>query len=266
MTGVRRSPGAAAELRSLGIEPLVADLADPRFGAAIPPDVGAIVACQSASGDSREAYRAAYVETTRNLLAAARPLALRAFVYTGSTGVFGRRDGGDVDESTPVSPAGESAEALAEAERLVLAAAAGGVSARIVRLSGLYGPGRTGTIERVRRGALALGPGDDVFMNFCHVDDAAAAVIAAIDRGRTGAVYHATDARPARRREVVEWIAARLGIPAPRLSEDVAPSPVGPRGANRRILGDATRSELGLTLAWPSFREGLAPFLPPPRG
>jgi nucleoside-diphosphate-sugar epimerase len=266
VTGVRRSAAAAAELRGLGIEPLLLDLADWHAMRAIPPDVEAIVACQSANSDEVDAYRAAYVEATGNLLEAARSLPLRAFAYTGSTGVFGQRDGSDVDETAPPSPAGASAEALAEAERLVLDAAHAGVPARIVRLSGLYGPGRTGTIERVRSGALALGTGDDVFMNFCHLDDAVAAVTAAIDRGRSGAIYHATDAHPARRREVVEWIAARLGIPAPRLPGDGDPIPDGRRGANRRILGERTRAEFQLTLAWPSFREGLAPFLPPRRG
>lgn len=262
VTGVRRNPDAAAELRPLGIEPLIADLGDPRQAAALPSDVEAIIACQSAHDDSREAYRAAYVEATANLLGASRSLPVRSFVYTGSTGVFGQQDGGEVNEATPPSPAGDSAEVLREAERLVLDAAASGLPSRIVRLSGLYGPGRTGTIDRVRRGVLALGPGDGVFMNFCHLDDAVATVIAAMDRGRPGGIYHATDAHPAPRAEVIEWIAARLGIPAPRQPEASAPFPGGRRGANRRILGASTRTELGLTLAWPSFREGLAPFLP----
>jgi nucleoside-diphosphate-sugar epimerase len=266
VTGVRRAASARPELLESGIEPLFLDLGDQGASAALPAGVDAIVACQAASGDSVDAYRAAYVEANARLLARARGLRLCAFVYTGSTGVFGQRDGSDVDETTAPLPAGGTAEVLAEAERRVLSAARDGVPTRIVRLSGLYGPGRTGTIDRVRDGVLALGPGDDTWMNFCHLDDAVAAVIVAMDRGRPGAVYHATDARPARRAEVVEWIAARLGMPPPRLEEEGAPRAPGRRGANRRVLGERTRSELALVLAWPSFREGLDPFLPPPRG
>jgi nucleoside-diphosphate-sugar epimerase len=262
VTGIRRDPAAASGLREVGIEPLALDLSVRESAAKIPGGFDAIVACQAAHDDSIEAYRAAYVEATRNLLDAARRAGVGAFVYTGSTGVFGQRDGGDVDEATPPSPAGASAEVLAEAERVALEGAGAGVPARVVRLSGLYGPGRTGAIDRVRQGVLALGEGDDVWMNWCHLDDAMAAVIAATERGRSGGVYHATDAHPARRSEVVEWIAARLGIPAPRRADHGVPLPSGRRGANRRILGERTRSELGLTLAWPSFREGLAPFLP----
>jgi nucleoside-diphosphate-sugar epimerase len=122
----------------------------------------------------------------------------------------------------------------------------------VVRLSGLYGPGRTGILDRVRSGALALGPGDDAWMNFCHRDDAVSFVLAALERAEPGAIHHGSDASPARRREVVEWIAARLGI-APRRGEGGAPGP------SRRILSARTRAALGVALAWPSFRDGLAP-------
>jgi nucleoside-diphosphate-sugar epimerase len=129
------------------------------------------------------------------------------------------------------------------------------VPASIVRLSGLYGPGRVGLLERVRSGALALGPGDDAWMNFCHQEDAAAFVLAALDGGRTGAVFHGSDARPARRREVVAWVADRIGIPAPRSDR-----PAG--GPHRRIRSEVTRAALGVELRYPSFEDGFRELLP----
>ena len=255
VTGVRRDPGRAVALASLGIEPLALDLAAPGADAALPA-ADAIVACQSSSADGAAAYRAAYVDVNRALLRAAARGGARAFVYTGSTGVFGQRDGSDVDEATPPAPASPTAEVLVEAERLVTAAAGPGLRACVVRLSGLYGPGRAGIVERVRSGALSLGPGDDAWMNFCHLEDAVSFVVAALDRARPGAIYHGSDAGPARRREVVEWIAARIGV-APGRS---ASPPAG--GPSRRILSDATRRELGVALAFPTFREGLAPLVP----
>jgi nucleoside-diphosphate-sugar epimerase len=123
-----------------------------------------------------------------------------------------------------------------------------------LRLSGLYGPGRTGIVDRVRSGALALGPGDDAWMNFCHRDDAVAFVLAALDGAAPGAIHHGSDAEPARRRDVVAWIAGRLGL-EPRHAEAAPPGP------NRRILSAATRETLGVTLACPSFRDGLGPLL-----
>ena len=259
VTAVRRDAARVGALATLGVEPVAVDLAIAGASRALPRDLDAVVACQSADADGEGPYRRAYVDANRELLEAASAGEAR-FVYTGSSGVFGQRDGSDVDEATPVAPASASAQVLVEAEELVLGAARAGVPASVVRLTGLYGPGRLGVVDRVRSGAMALGPGDGAWTNWCHLDDAVSAVLAALDRGRPGAVYHGTDAAPATRREVVTWIAGRLGI-APR--ESAGSAARGP--ANRRVLGARTRSELGLTLAYPSFRDGLAPHLPPPR-
>jgi nucleoside-diphosphate-sugar epimerase len=244
VTAVRRDPSRVAALPSPAI---AVDLADRRAARRLPRDVDAIVACQAAGEESVDAYRRAYVEANETLLSFLAGAPARRMVYTGSTGVFGQRDGGDVDEATPPAPASPTAEVLALAERLV--AAGGGI---VVRLSGLYGPGRTGVVERVRSGAMALGPGDDAWTNWCHRYDAVSTVLAALERGRPGAIYHASDALPLRRREVVEWIAGRLGIPPPRT--DRPP----PSAANRRILAERSRAELSVALRYPSLRDGLA--------
>lgn len=257
VTGVRSEPGRAEALRALGVEPLVLDLADPASVSRIPQDVDAIIAMQSAQGEAETHYRRAYIEANRTLLEVARRQPLRAFIYTGSTGVFGQRDGSDVDELTPPAPANQTGQVLLEAEQLILNAAKEGVPARIVRLSGLYGPGRYWVVERMRRGFMTLGPGDDIWMNSCHQDDAALTILASLDQGRDGAIYHATDAVPMRRREVIAFLANRLGIAPSRV--DVKSDSSGP---NRRIWGDRTRTEFGLQPRWPSLREGLALALP----
>ena len=244
VTGVRTRAGGLGD-----VEPLVLDLADPGAADRIPP-VDAILALQAARGGAEADYRRAYLQANATLLAAARRHGVRALVYSGSTGVFAQRDGSDVDETSPPAPEPGSSAVLAQAERMLLDS---GLPVRVVRLSGLYGPGRAGLVGRVRSGAMALGPGDGAWMNFCHRDDAAAALIAALDRGRDGAVYHASDALPMRRREVVRFVARRLGIPPPE-------SPAPWSGADRRVLGLRTRAELGLELRWPTLEQGLEPF------
>jgi nucleoside-diphosphate-sugar epimerase len=215
------------------------------------------VALLSAEDRSVEAYRRAYIDGTSGLLKVTAGDDV-SFVYVSSTGVFGQADGGWVDEATPPRPADAIADVLVAAERLVLDPSR--MRACIVRCSGLYGPERTGTIERVRTGALALGPTDGTWMNFCHRDDAADTVIAALSRGRPGATYHASDGLPTTRHDVVSWIAARLAIaPARRAGESVRQSR---HATNRRVSADATRRELGVSLAYPTFRDGFAPLLP----
>jgi nucleoside-diphosphate-sugar epimerase len=257
--GVRRSATAAGNLETAGIEPLIADATSAGFAGAIPGDVDAVVVCVSPRERSAGAYRETYVEVNRAVLGAVRALSIDAYVYTGSTGVFGQADGGVVDERTPAAPADGAARALADAEEVVLRGARDRVApTRIVRLSGLYGPGRLGVIERVRSGRLALGDGDDAWMNWCHLDDAVSTVLAAVHRGLPGGVYHGSDAHPATRREVVTWIAAGLGIDPP----SAKPTPSDATRPNRRISSEKTRADLAIDLRFPSFREGLSPHVP----
>ena len=261
VTGVRRRVDAQSVLIAAGIEPVAADLSDPRSVEHLPENVDAVVACQAAGGGDALSYRTAYVDANRTLLAWARESGVRSYVYTSSTGVFGYDDGRDVDEETAVAPITDSASVLVEAEELVRATAGSGPGGRVVRLSGLYGPERYGLVDRVRRGALALGQGDDTWMNFCHRDDAVSIVLAALLRGRPGGVYHGSDAAPARRYEVASWIAERLRMAPHRSVEDSGRIVGGRRAANRRVFSEKTRTELDVELRYPSFREGLDPVL-----
>ena len=213
----------------------------------------AVLAVQSAKGGRESDYRSAYLAVNHTLLEYARRHPLRTFVYTGSTGVFTQRDGSEVDEATPPAPDTASGQVLLEAEQQLLEAARTGVPARLVRLSGLYGPGRTWMIERVQRGLMTLGPGEEAWLNSCHRDDAVETLLAVLDRGRNGALYHATDAQPLRRLDVIRHIAQRLEIEPVR-------SELAFEGPHRRIRGERTRLELGVRLQWPSLVEGLAPF------
>jgi nucleoside-diphosphate-sugar epimerase len=242
VVAIVRTEASAARLRAEGIDAEAQDLA---AGDAVVPPHDAIVTAHAAAGHGEAAYRRAYVEATATLLRSAGDRGT-PLVYVSSTGVFGRRDGTWVDETSRPDPDGPTQRVLLEAEENVTNAA--GI---VVRCSGLYGPGRWGVVDRVRSGTLALGPGDEAWMNFCHRDDAATFVLGALERGRRGNIYHASDAAPATRREVVTWIADRLGIEAPRRSE-------GRARADRRVASDLTRRELGVTLRFPSFREGLS--------
>lgn len=253
VTAVRRDPERAAALAAPGIEPLALDLTAPGAAGRLPRDVDAVVACQSASGDGADAYRRAYLDANEILLGALRDAGRPAtFLYTGSTGVFGQRDGGVVDEETPPAPSGPTGEVLVQAERLVAGAARPGLRTVVLRLSGIYGPGRNWPVERVRSGHIALGPGDGTWLNLLHLEDAVAAVIAGLERGEPGAVLHATDAEPVRRRDLALWVSERLGVPPPRLPADARPAPL----PDRRVRAERSRAALDLVLRYPTFREG----------
>ncbi|MDH3628855.1 MAG: NAD-dependent epimerase/dehydratase family protein [Acidobacteriota bacterium] len=250
VVGARRDLAAGETMESMGIQPWPVDLM--RLETLGKP-FDAIVACQSADQRTPRAYRQAYVELNEHLLRLADAEGVSRFIYTGSTGVLSYDDGRDVDETTSPRSVDERGALLVEAESMVLAAGRGKLQTSLVRLSGLYGPGRHGTVQRVRDGRLALGPGDERTMNWCHRDDAVRMVIQMLDRGRGGAIYHASDAHPTSRRDVVNWIAHRLGIEPRRNDED----PGEGRASHRRVLADRSREELGVELVHADFRHGL---------
>lgn len=254
--GVRRDPAAANQLTEIGAVPLVADLSRPETVERLPSDIDAVVACLAPAGvRGPEAYERTYVGAVRTLLDGYASRGLRSFVYTSSTGIFGQSDGGEVDEHTAPQPASETARVLVRAERQVLTRVdERSLPTSVVRLSGLYGPGRFGVIDRVRSGRLALGPGDDAWMNFCHRTDATRAVVAALDRGSAGEIYHASDACPVRRRDLIHWVAEHFGFTPMRDGAGEG----GRGGANRRVDASWSRERLRIALAYPSFREGLS--------
>ena len=187
------------------------------------PDL--LVHCLSGHGGrDADAYRVTYVETLRNLLEVLHP---KFCVFTGSTSVYPQNDGSVVTEEsrTGGTPTGD---VLLEAERLALEA--GGA---VVRLGGIYGPGRTRFIEAARTGAPT--PGDpDGFVNFIHRDDAAAA-LHHVGRLHLAGVWNSVDDRPVRRAELAEAI--RTGKPLPPVDADRAASGKRVRNAKLRAGG-----------------------------
>jgi nucleoside-diphosphate-sugar epimerase len=192
-------------------------------------------------------------------------------VYLSSTGVYARGDGGWIDESTPTAPEGPRGLARVVAEDVYFTAAdAAPASAPLsvvsLRIAAIYGPGR-GVQERLRAGSYAV-PGDGAhFVSRIHVDDLATVVCAA---ARLPALprraYVVADDAPATAREHADGCAALLGLPPPPSIPMTSLSPLAAELAagNRRVRNTCLKSELGVTLAYPSWREGVPACLQAP--
>src|SRR5437867_12999757 len=141
--GVRRSAVADAEMKSAGITPLPADLARPEDLAKLPGPFDWIVNTVSSAKGGVEEYRQVYLQGTRNLLHWLSASPPKKFVYTSSTSVYGQTDGSLVKETSPTEPATETGRILVETENLLLdAARQKHFAAVILRVAGIYGPGR----------------------------------------------------------------------------------------------------------------------------
>ena len=178
-------------------------------------------------------------------------------VYTSSTGVYGQNDGSAVDESGPTEPASESAQILVETEQLLLTAARQERFRLVVlRVAGIYGPGRGHYCLQYLRGEARDDGDGGRILNMIHRDDLVGAIRAALERGRPGAVFNVVDSEPASQLRLFEWLAQRSGRPMPAsLPESAAES--RRRGAtHKRVSNARLRTELGYELKYPTFRQG----------
>lgn len=182
--------------------------------------------------------------------------------YLSTTGVYGDHQGGWVDETTPLTPAGIRGERRVTAERQWLQLFAGRpeVAVQVFRLAGIYGPGRN-QFKAIRQGtARRLVKQGQVFSRI-HVDDIAAILKASIERPRDGAAYNVCDDEPAPPQDVVAFAADLLGVtPPPEVAfEDADLSPMARSfyGENKRVSNRLIRQELGVELRYPNYRDGL---------
>ena len=183
--------------------------------------------------------------------------------YLSTTGIYGDHGGGVVDETTQPNPAGERSKRRLAAEKQWLAS---GLPVHVFRLAGIYGPGRS-AIDSVRAGSArrVVKPGQ-VFGRI-HVDDIAQVVRASMARPRPGAIYNVADDDPAPPQDVILHACQLLGLePPPEVGWDEAQATLSPMAQsffadNKRVANDLIKTELGVTLAYPSYREGLAAIL-----
>ncbi|MCC9194376.1 SDR family oxidoreductase [Arthrobacter sp. zg-Y916] len=215
----------------------------------VPADTGVVVISVAAAERTEAAYRAAYVDGTANVLDAlerdgVRP---RRILFVSSTAVYGDAGGGWLDENSPTAPASVTGAVIREAEDLLHSRRPDAV---VLRLAGIYGPGRTRLIDQVRAGAPDPGPGQ--LTNRIHRDDAAAAIVHLTTAVPEPApLYLGVDDEPAEQRDVLAFLSAELGKPLLAPQEPRSST----RGGNRR-LSNARLRGTGFEFTYPTYREG----------
>jgi nucleoside-diphosphate-sugar epimerase len=246
--GMRRDPSGLPG----GVRPLAADLRDPASLAALPDALDHVFYTAAADQWTDDAYRAAYVDGPRTLLAALaeRGQPVRRVFFTSSTAVYGQADGEWVDETSVTEPATFTGTRMLEGERVFLD---GPFPATVLRLGGIYGPGRTSVIERVRAGKAGCAP-EPSWTNRIHRDDAAGALRHLLSIASPEALYLGVDREPADQCDVYRWIARRLGLPAPPVSADAPVERARSRGNKR--CSSARLAASGYEFLHPTYREG----------
>lgn len=256
VAGTTREADKAAALRERGLEVWLFDsempLADP-YTALAGSDYLLSSVPPSADGDP-------VLNAHAKDIAGVAPL--RWVGYLSTTGVYGNANGGWVDEDSPIRPSGTRGQRRADAEVAWLDLyRQAGLPVHLFRLAGIYGPGRN-QLESLRQGkARRLRKPGQVFSRI-HVDDIASVLEASMAQPNPGRAYNVCDDDPSDPAEVVAYAAELLGVEPPPLvpfeDADLSPMARSFYDDNKRVCNRRLKEELGVSLAYPDYRSGLA--------
>ncbi len=200
-----------------------------------------------------------------HFLAAAHPgNQPRKIVYISTTGVYGDCGGAWITEAQPVNPRTDRGKRRLDAEnRLRAWSEQSGVPVVILRVPGIYGPGRL-PVSRLRQGLPILDEAEAPYSNRIHADDLASICLAAMRHAPAGEIYNAADDQPTTMSHYFNCLADHLGLPRlPTVSmaearERLTPAMLSFIEESRRIDNRKLRESLGVVLAYPNLDAGLA--------
>jgi nucleoside-diphosphate-sugar epimerase len=252
---VTRHPNRATELAASGIDPIVGDL----LGDSQIPLPQGVRTVLFAVGFDRQRGGPISTAHTRALTNAIRwmPFSLDRFLFISSTGVYGQTSADLVDEDSSCDPSRESGKASLAAEQ-VLQSSRFAQQATVLRLAGLYGPGRIPRADSIKAGQPIDAP-QKGWLNLIYVDDAARIVLLAEERGIPPRTYVVSDGAPVLRGDYYAELARLLGAPAPRFTESTPDAPAAQRASSdKRINPRRMFEELRPSLLYPDYHAGLA--------
>lgn len=266
VTALTRNEAILRRLQAGGLQACHTDLAQDGWQSQLKGDCDAAVFCLAADRSQPDAYREGYVRIQQRVLEYLAHSSCRCYLYTGSTGVYPHTDGQWVSEAD--AGHGElsaSAHILLEAEAL---AATFSHAWRVLRLAGIYGPGRHYLWDRLRSGSGLLAGRGDYFVNLAHREDIVSAILVALEQGAEdfNGCYNVSDGKPALRQDIAAWLCQQAGLPAPRFDPAMPGARAsfrqsGTRPPHRRIRNDLFCQRFGWQPHFEDFRAGYAPIL-----
>jgi nucleoside-diphosphate-sugar epimerase len=240
----RTSPAAT----TAGIRWIRGDLTSPQSLSDLPRNVTQIVYAPAPDRRDENAYRAIFIEGLQNRLHALDASKLRRVIFVSSSAVYGEHGDAWIDEDTPTSPPGFNGRVLREAEQWLGAQA---VPSIVLRLAGLYGPGRMQLLDRLREGRVTAPREKKHWANRIHIDDAATAVVHLLGLAHPSSMYLGVDNTPLPLDALYDHLAELIGAPA------VIDGPA-PVGVGSKRLSNARLRDSGFVPRWPDSRDGYA--------
>jgi nucleoside-diphosphate-sugar epimerase len=254
VAAISRSESRAAVLRQAGIDCRQGDVLDLESLNAL-PEADSVLYAIGWDRKSGVPIDELYVRGLANLLTCL-PAGILRFIYISSTGVFGQTDDQWVDETSECRPVRAGGRACLEAEG-VLRRHPLGQRSIILRMAGIYGPGRIPRQRDVQQGLPIAAPSRG-FLNLIHVEDAARIVLAAERQMIPPGLLCVSDGRPVVRGEYYAELARLVGASAPQFAAPLPDAPATQRAASsKRVRNRRLLEQLAIELRYPSYREGL---------
>ena len=248
--GLRRHPSLESTSDLRGFSWIAADLTQPDTLRYLPEHLTHVLYTAAPNARTEADYRAVYRDGLERLLQAVASPALQRVLFVSSTAVYGDHVAQWIDEDTPTAPKSFNGRVLLETEQWLHSQSAQ-FETLSLRLSGIYGPGRSYLLDRLRAGQATAPAAETHWVNRIHIEDAAAAVLHLLNLPNPQAIYLVTDSTPLPMRVLYETLAKLVGGPVP--PEGAAPTSVGSKRLSNTRLRDS-----GFSFKWPDSRDGHA--------
>ena len=249
-----RSADHASRFSAQGMFPILGDVTRPETLTEL-PNVEHVLCALGYDRRSGLPIKTIYVDGLKYLLAAL-PRTITRFVYVSSTGVYGQNDGSWVDENSPCHPTREGGVACLEAEQFLRQHSLGDRSI-ILRMCGIYGPGRVPRMADIQNGRSIATP-ECGYLNLIYRDDAVSTVLLAERNLVPPDLILVGDGNPVLRRDYFGYLAKLLDAPVPCFTPPQGTAHVAARAlSDKRVANRRMLDRLQITLQYPSFREGL---------
>jgi nucleoside-diphosphate-sugar epimerase len=253
VTALTRNMDTAKKLEAMGVKKVViCKIADSSWHEQVPPVQDYVVNCVGAANRSLDGYRDSYLAGQKSAIEWMKNGSVQAYLFTSSTSVYPQANGEWVDENSSNVGCSERATILLDAERVSFPAKNISTRSYILRLAGIYGPGRHVLINKMKSGENYDGNSSRI-LNLIHRDDAVDAILSCLrsDNKSTGGVYNVTDDTASTRGEITDWLSKKLNLDRPKYLENDSIGTANRKVSNRKIV-----NEIDWNPNFPSYREG----------
>ena len=258
VSALTRNTQKGEELDSIGVQQvIISDLSSTEWHSHLNPNQDFVVNCVGASSPSPEGYVSSYIDGQSSAMQWLETGEVGTYLFTSSCSVYPQTGRKLVDETASCAGVSEKGGLLLAAEKLSFPAPNCIKRSFVLRLAGIYGPGRHLLVNKVKEGVVVDG-NESRILNLIHLDDAVSAIESCLNASpqNLGRIYNLSDGQAATRGQIVEWICEKLQISSPGFSEnDTEDTP------NRKISNQRIVEELNWVPRIPSFMQGYESFL-----